>query len=301
MSTKLRNFLFMIVLSIGLVGILTACGSNEDNNNGATTNNAVTNDKTIEMGQINWAENIAVTNMWKVILEDEGYNVNFNVLDIGTTMAALENDELDVTLEIWLPVQDANYLEQYEDKVNFSEETWYDNAKVGLVVPTYMEDINSIEDLNDNVDLFEGIITGFDPGAGTMEVTEDLIEEYDLQYELLPSSEPAMITEITEAMDAERPVVAPLWSPHRVFSDLDLKYLDDPKEVYGGVEKIHHASRLDFDTDYPDLSNWLKNWKMDDDQIGSLMSEVSDAEDPLDGASKWVEENEDVVNEWLEK
>src|SRR5699024_4782251 len=158
---------------------ITTCDYNKDNNKGTTTNNAVTNDKTIEMGQINWAENIAVTNMWKVILEDEGYNVNFNVLDIGTTMAALENDELDVTLEIWLPVQDANYLEQYEDKVNFSEETWYDNAKVGLVVPTYMEDINSIEDLNDNVDLFEGIITGFDPGAGTMEVTEDLIEEYD--------------------------------------------------------------------------------------------------------------------------
>ena len=298
MGTKFRSFLNVFLLSIVVAGVLVACSNNDENKENTSSND---DKQAIDMGQINWAENIAVTNMWKVILEEEGYDVNLNLLDIGTQMAALENDELDISPEIWLPVQDASYLEQYKDKVNFSEATWYDNAKVGLVVPSYMEDINSIEDLHDHVDLFEGVITGFDPGAGTMEVTEDLIEEYDLPFELLPSSEPAMLTEISEAMKEEKPIVAPLWSPHRIFSELDLKYLDDPKEVYGGVEKIHHATRLDFADDHPELATWFDNWNMDDDQIGSLMVEVSEAEDPLDGARKWVEENENVINEWLEK
>ncbi len=295
MRHKLIKYVLVIV-SIVTLGLLAACGSEDSAND-----NEEANSKTIEMGQISWAENIAVTNMWKVILEEKGYKVNFNLLDMGTTMAALANDELDVSLEVWLPVQDASYLKQYNEEVNFSEETWYDNAKVGLVVPEYMDEINSIEDLNKHHDLFEGAIVGFEPGAGTMEVTEDVITEYELNYELLPSSEPAMVTEIKEAIEAEEPIVSPLWNPHRIFSEVDLKYLEDPKEVYGGVEKIHHATRQGFEEDFSEVDRWLKNWKMDDEQIGELMSYVADAEEPIEGAKKWVEENESVINEWLNK
>ncbi|MFD2129843.1 glycine betaine ABC transporter substrate-binding protein [Pseudogracilibacillus auburnensis] len=286
------KYLMIIVLSFSV--LISACGGKKEDETKDT------DVRVIEMGQINWAENIAVSNMWKVILEDKGYEVNFNVLDIGTTMAALANNELDVGLEVWLPVQDANYLEQYKEEIHFSDETWYDNAKVGLVVPSYVEEVNSIEDLNDYQALFESVIVGFDPGAGTMEVTEDLIAAYDLHYELLPSSEPAMVTEIKEAIDQGDPIVAPLWSPHRIFSEVDLKYLEDPKEVYGGVEKIHHATRHGFAEDFPEVDRWLKNWKMDDDQIGALMSYVADADDPIEGAKQWVEENEDTINEWLD-
>lgn len=286
------KYLMIIVLSFSV--LISACGGKKEDETKDT------DIRVIEMGQINWAENIAVSNMWKVILEDKGYEVNFNVLDIGTTMAALANNELDVGLEVWLPVQDANYLEQYKEEIHFSDETWYDNAKVGLVVPSYVEEVNSIEDLNDYQALFESVIVGFDPGAGTMEVTEDLIAAYDLHYELLPSSEPAMVTEIKEAIDQGDPIVAPLWSPHRIFSEVDLKYLEDPKEVYGGVEKIHHATRHGFAEDFPEVDRWLKNWKMDDDQIGALMSYVADADDPIEGAKQWVEENEDTINEWLD-
>lgn len=291
---RLKQIQRLLLLSI-ILAVLAACGSADENE---SSGNKDTDSTTIDMGQINWAENIAVTNMWKVILAEHGYDVEFHVLDIGTTMEALANDELDIGMEIWLPIQDASYLENYQDKVDFSEETWYDNAKVGLVVPDYV-DIDSVDELNDHVDLFEGEIVGFDPGAGTMEVTEDLLDVYDLNYELLPSSEPAMITEIKEAIKNEEPIVSPLWSPHRIFSEVDLKYLDDPEEVYGGVEKIHHATRHGFTEDFPEVDEWFKNWKMDDDDIGSLMSYVAEAEEPIDGATKWVEENEDLVAEWI--
>lgn len=288
-----------------LVVLLTACGGGSQASEQESENGNENGEKqTIDMGQISWAENIAVTNMWKVILEDKGYEVNFHLLDMGTQMKALAEDELDINLEVWLPIQDKEYLERYQDEVNFSEEAWYDNAKVGLVVPTYMEDVNSIEDLNDYKDELNGEITGFDPGAGTMLVTEDLIEEYELDYVLISSSEPAMITALAEAIKDEKPIVAPLWNPHRVFSEMDLKYLDDPLNIYGEAEKIHHATRQGFVEDFPEVSDWIKNWKMDDEAIGSLMSAVNEAEEageePIDGARTWVEENEELVNEWIE-
>lgn len=295
-----RGILF--VFTFLMIGVLAACG-NGDAEGASSESAAESADETIDIGQISWAENIAVTNMWKVILEEEGYDVEFHLLDMGTQMAALADDELDVNLEFWLPVQDKNYLEQYQEQIDFSEEVWYDNAKVGLVVPAYMEDINSIEDLNENKELFESQITGFDPGAGTMDTTEEMIAEYELDFELVPSSEPAMLTAIEEAIREEAPIVAPLWNPHRVFSEMDLKYLDDPKNMFGETEKIHHAKRLGFADDFPEVNQWLKNWKMDDDSIGELMSYVAEAEEageePIVGAEKWVEDNRDLINEWL--
>ncbi len=285
------------ILVILMVAVLTACGSSNEEEQAAADSGE--SDKEISIGQINWAENIAVTNMWKVILENKGYEVTLKNLNMGSTMQALESGDLDASLEIWLPVQDANYLKEFKDSVNFSEATWYDNAKVGLVVPTYVEEVDSVKDLNDHKEMFDSEIVGFDPGAGTMEVTQQLIKDYNLEFELLSSSEPAMLAEIGEAIENKEPIVAPLWSPHWVFSKYDLKFLEDPKKTYGGVEKIHHATRQGFAEDYPEVSQWLKNWKMNDQQIGKLIEYVENSEEPIAGAKKWVEENQKLIGEWV--
>ncbi|GAA0322930.1 glycine betaine ABC transporter substrate-binding protein [Oceanobacillus oncorhynchi subsp. oncorhynchi] len=308
-KTKRRDTIFnfqkqpiniLIITAISIL-LLSACGGNTSNESAAEDDNP----NSLDMGQISWEENIAITNMWKFILEEEGYEVNLHLLDIGTQMAALENDELDISPEIWLPVQDAEYVAQYEDAINFSEETWYDNAKVGLVVPAYMDYLDSIEDLNANKESLNGEITGFDAGAGTMLVVEEAMEAYELDYELTASSEPAMLTALQQAITNEEDIVVPLWNPHRVFSEMDLKYLDDPQNIFGEAEKIHHATRQNFHEDYPEVDQWLKNWKMDDEQIGELMSYISEAEnegkEALEGAEKWVNDNRNLVNQWLEK
>ncbi|QHJ72299.1 glycine betaine ABC transporter substrate-binding protein [Planococcus halotolerans] len=296
---KKKNGIGFIAMIL-IIAMLAACGSTDGASDSEKEESAAEkNDNELVFGQINWAENIAVTNMWKVILEDKGFDVKLNILNMGTTMKALETGDIDASLEIWLPVQDANYLEKYQDTVNFSEATWFDNAKVGLVVPTYVEEVNSVEDLNEHKELFDGKIVGFDPGAGTMEVTEQLIEDYGLEFELQQSSEAAMLAEIQEAVKDNEPIVAPLWSPHWVFSQFDLKFLEDPQNTFGGVEKIHHATRQGFEDDNPEVSEWLKNWKMDDKQIGELIDYVESAEDPYTGAEKWVSENEDLIGEWV--
>lgn len=298
---KWKKVLSLLSITL-LVAVLAACGSdNEEADNEEADAASAEKNEEVTIGQINWAENIAVTNMWKVILEDKGYKVKLNNLNMGSTMKALEAGDLDASLEIWLPVQDANYLKEYKDSVNFSDATWYDNAKVGLVVPEYVEEVNSIEDLKEHKDLFQGEIVGFDPGAGTMEVTEQMMKDYGLEYELLSSSEPAMLAEIGNAVENEEPIVAPLWSPHWVFSEYDLKFLEDPQNTFGGVEKIHHATRQGFAEEYPEISEWFKNWKMDDKQIGELINYVENSEEPIDGAKKWVEENQDLIDEWIKE
>ncbi|MBY7142430.1 glycine betaine ABC transporter substrate-binding protein [Virgibacillus sp. NKC19-3] len=289
--------LFMITLFA-----LAACGStSESDGSSSTTGETNENEGAITIGQINWPENIAVTNMWKAILEDEGYDVELQLIEMGPQMSAVAEGDLDVAPEVWLPVQDKNYYEQYKDEANFFEEPWYDNGKVGLAVPAFMEDINSIEDLNENKDTFEGEIIGFEPGAGTMLTTEEMMEEYNLDYELVESSEAAMITSVIDAAETQEPIVAPLWKPHYVFSEVDLKFLEDPNQSFGEVEEIFMATREGFDADFEEVSEWLTNFKLDDDQLGELMIDVQDNEDnPMEGAEKWVEENQDLIDGWME-
>src|SRR5699024_3917036 len=182
----------MSFLFIGLALVfLAACGDTNDND--SDNANGESKGDEIVIGQIGWPENIAVTNMWKAILEDEGYEVDLKLIEMGLQMSSLASGDLDMAPEIWLPVQDKSYYEKYKDEADFAEEPWYHNGKVGLAVPEYMEDINSIEDLNENKEKFNGEITGFEPGAGTMEVTAEVIEDYDLDFDLVSSSEAAMI------------------------------------------------------------------------------------------------------------
>src|SRR5699024_6785780 len=118
---------------------------------------------------------------------DEGYDVDLTLADMGPQMTAIADGSMDVAPEVWLPVQDKAYYEEYKDQADFADEPWYDNGVVGLAVPEYMENINSIEDVNNYKDQFGGEITGFEPGAGTMEVTEDVVDEYDLDFDLMES------------------------------------------------------------------------------------------------------------------
>ncbi|WP_430789722.1 glycine betaine ABC transporter substrate-binding protein [Virgibacillus flavescens] len=289
-----------LILFTILLFVLAACSSTSgDDDSGSNVESKESKGK-ITIGQINWPENVAVTNLWKAILEDKGYEVDLKLLGMGPQMAALAAGELDVAPEIWLPVQDKSYYEQYNEKANFFEDPWYENGKVGLAVPTYMEDINSIEDLKENKEKFNGEIVGFESGAGTMLVTQDVIKEYGLDYELVSSSTAAMISAIKKAVKQKEPIVAPLWKPHYVFSEVDLKFLEDPKGTFGGVEKIYMATRDEFAKDNEDVSKWLKNFKLNDKQLGELMLAVKDnEEDPVKGAQKWMEENQDVIDKWM--
>src|SRR5699024_1399607 len=283
-----------LIMVIALMGVLAACGGNSDDSADAD------NDE-IFIGQISWPENIAVTNMWQAVLEDEGYDVNLELVDMGPQMASLAENDMDIAPEVWLPVQDKNYYEEYKDDVEFFVEPWYDNSVVGLAVPEFMDDIISIEDLNENKDLFDGEITGFEPGAVMMETTEVMMEEYDIDYDLVDCSESAMISAVKDTDEQEVPIVAPLWKPHFIFAEADMKFLDDPKKSFGETEEIYMAAREDFKEDQEEVYNWMQNFELDDEELEDLMVEVQDnEEDPLAGAEKWVEDNEDLVESWKE-
>src|SRR5699024_12847940 len=132
---------------------------------------------------------------------EEGYDVELNQLDMGIIMESLNTGDLDVGIEVWLPIQDISYDEEYRETVDFNDTPWFDNAKVGVAVPEYVDEVDSIEDLNEHKDMFDGQITELEPGAGTMETTDILIEDYDLDYELISISGCTLMAAMNDYID----------------------------------------------------------------------------------------------------
>jgi glycine betaine/proline transport system substrate-binding protein len=100
----------------------------------------------IKLAYVAWDTEIASTNVIGIALEDMGYKVKLTQVDAGPMWAAVASGDVDAIVAAWLPGTHAKYMTDYKGKVEDLGPN-LEGAKIGLVVPTYMTDVNSIEDL----------------------------------------------------------------------------------------------------------------------------------------------------------
>ncbi len=160
-------------------------------------------------------------------------------------------------------------------------------------------DNNSEED-NAAADISE--IVGIEPGSGTMTIAEETVEAYDLDLDLLPSTEPAMITELQTALENEEPIVVTLWQPHWMFSEYDLKFLKDPQGTLGESENIHTMVRQGLEEEHPSAYKLLDNFYWEVPDMNEVMAKFGQNEDvePREAAEEWIADNRDKVDAWTE-
>ncbi|GIO31909.1 MULTISPECIES: glycine betaine ABC transporter substrate-binding protein [Paenibacillus] len=143
-------------------------------------------------------------------------------------------------------------------------------------------------------------IIGIDPGAGIMKATSKAIEEYGLSdWKLVEGSSAAMTATLAKDIKAKKPVVITGWTPHWMFSKYDLKYLDDPKKVYGEAEEIHTIARQGLKDDEPTAYQFLDRFEWTSDEMGEIMTAIEEGAKPEDAAKKWADDHPDRVNEWI--
>ncbi|ASR37344.1 glycine/betaine ABC transporter substrate-binding protein [Prauserella marina] len=279
--------------------VATACGGG-DSGDASDSGNGGGGSKELTIGYIAWDEDIALSNLFKAQLEEKGYTVTLQQLDVAPTYQALAKGDIDLFLDAWLPTTHEQYWEQYKDDLE-DLGSWYSDATLNLAVPAYVENVNSIADLKDNADMFGGTITGIDPGAGEMRIVqEEVIPQYELDgaLKLQSSSSTAMLTSLDKAIKNQDPIVVTLWHPHWAYSRYDLKDLEDPKGAMGEGEELHMLGRKGFSEDFPALTNMIKSFKVTDEQLGALEDEIQKAGsgNELQAAQDWASQNKEVVD-----
>jgi glycine betaine/proline transport system substrate-binding protein len=275
--------IFMLIFSA-----LVACSSDKSEDKG-----------TITFGVTPWSSTVPPTTVAKLLLEEMGYKVEEINADAGGVYTGLSRGDIDVFMDAWLPDMHANYMKKFGEKIDDTAIS-YPDGELGWVVPQYMTDINSIEDLVGSEALVDGKIFGIDEGAGMTMTSREMIEAYGLDLEYVASSEGGMLAQATKLLKSEEPVLFLGWRPHPMFADYDLKVLKDPKG-YFKTSEVHVLTNIEFKDNAPEAYEFFKNWSIDVNDIEQMIVDIDSGKTPEEVAQAWIDNNQDKVNKMLGK
>lgn len=259
----------------------------------------IKNSKYITIGMVDgWAEDVAMTHVAKAILDKQGYHVIIQKASTDMIMASMNNEDTDLFMGVWLPYTHAKKLAKFPGLTHIG--TNYNNGRIGLVVPEYVP-VNSIEELNQHQEQFSHRIIGIEKGAGLTTGTDKAIIDYKLDYQQINSSTIAMITELQNAIQRKQWIVVTGWQPHWMFGKMKLKFLDDPKKIFGEAEQIKTYSRKSFVKDHPELARFFSRLHFDDENMSDLLMKMEQSKNKETTAKEWVEDHSELVNLWLDK
>lgn len=256
------------------------------------------NKGTVRLAYVQWDTEIASTNVVAEVLKQQGYKVEITPLDNAVMWEAVANNRADAMVAAWLPNTHASQYKKYKNQlVDLGANL--KGAKVGLVVPSYM-DVDSIADLTDQADQK---ITGIEPGAGVVAGAQKIVKAYpNLQnWQVETSSSGAMVVALDKAIKNKQPIVITGWSPHWMFAKYDLKYLADPKKTMGSEEAIHTMTRKDLAKDMPEVNRILDQFNWSTKDMESVMLAIQKGKSPEQAAKDWIKANQKQVANWVKK
>jgi glycine betaine/proline transport system substrate-binding protein len=300
-TSVLAGLIALIIVSITACSGHTTTFSGSGGGGGSGGKSGGGGAKSISISVVaGWDEDVAATYMWKELLEQRGYTVNVQELDVASTFTGVANGQIDLYFDAWLPYTHGTYWSRFGNKLQVVGD-WSEGRNV-LAVPNYVN-VSSIADLKGNSSEFGGRIVGIEAGAGEMKaVRQKVIPAYGLDnYNLVEGSTPAMLATLDASIKQKQPVVVTLWQPHWAFSRYPLKVLEDPQKAWGQPDQMQIIATKGWSAKHSELAGWLKNFKLSSDQIAGLMVKIQDAGKGHEqaGAKQWIAENQKVVNAWF--
>ncbi|WP_282797320.1 ABC transporter permease/substrate binding protein [Streptomyces sp. CC224B] len=232
--------------------------------------------RTLNVAWFPWDEDVAVTYLWKNVLERRGYRMKLSQSDVGPVYTGLARGDIDVNFDAWLPSTQKNYWDKHKENL-VDLGTWYSPTSLEVAVPSYVKDVKSLADLKGKGDTFHGKIVGIEPGTGVMQKLKDeVLPRYGLEgeYKIASGSTPAMLAELKRAYAKKEPVAVLLWSPHWAYSEYGLTKLKDPKGAFGKGDTLRTITSKKFPEQYPQLTKWFKGFRMSEAELAGLENEI---------------------------
>jgi glycine betaine/proline transport system substrate-binding protein len=231
--------------------------------------------KPVVIGWVNWADAEITTKLATLALQDQIQQpVKLIMADIGIQFQALSTGKVDMIPMAWLTYSHKPFWDKYKDKLEDLGVLY--EGRLGLAVPTSIpeSEVSSIEDLNkpEVREKLGGKILTSEVGNGQYKTATRAIADYKLDgYKLVASSETGMLNEFDRNIKRGQWALLNAWSPHWMFSTWSLRYLDDPKEVYGKAEQIHAVGRKGFSQDFPQVAYFFGHFTIPMKDLENMM------------------------------
>jgi glycine betaine/proline transport system substrate-binding protein len=291
-ATKTHGKLAAVILVLALCVLLpTDCGALGQG------------DRVLTLASMGWDENVALSNLTKVLLQD---NLGYQRVDIvtqqtlGATYRDVASGDLDAFQDVWLPNQQALLDEYVGEDVEHLHPWYMGKTEQGMAVPAYM-DLRSIDQLN-GTDV--KLIYGIEGSSIVMhKVEEGVIPAYHLKQQLVQGPTAGMLYQVGRLYAYKEDFVFLAWSPHWMNQRYDIRYLKDPKDALGPTNdpaRLSTIVRGGLRGREPEAYALMDALELDKGQIERLEYAINKADNPVVGAKRWVSENREVVQPWIE-
>lgn len=288
-----------VALCIVIVALFSCIEDGSDDSGKAQ----IEGDEPVRIVYVDWASEKASAHVVKAVLEQRmGRECRLLDVPLIAMWQSLAAGDQDASVAAWLPSLHARFLKEHgSNVVNLGPNL--KGTRIGLVVPGYVP-VTSINELSEHAERFSHRIIGIDPHAGIMERTKRALDAYGLSssFELVSGSGPTMTSALAQAIRKGEWIVVTGWTPHWKFEQWDLKYLEDPRNVYGGEEHIATIVRKGLKEDMPRVYAFLDSFSWSAGEMGEVMLKArKNGTSYAEAASEWVEENESRVAIWLKQ
>ena len=262
--------------------------------------------KPVRISDVGWTELGVMNGIAGIMYDALGYQSESKTLSLPVTFASMKSKDLEMFFGNWMPSQTADIQPYIDDKSVESLSANLEGAGYGIVVPQYVYDagVKSIADVAANKDKFGGKFFGIEPGNDGNRSILTIIGEakHNLAgFELVESSEAGMLTEAEKAIKNNEWILFLAWTPHPVFGEMKIQYLDGVNEYGFGPATVMTNARAGWAAECPNAAKLAANFKFNLPMVGGMMAPVlKDGKDPKVVAAEWVRANTDTMNAWLE-
>ncbi|MFQ8431715.1 choline ABC transporter substrate-binding protein [Amaricoccus sp. W119] len=258
---------------------------------------------------VGWTDISATTAVAGLILENLGYEPRVDILSVAVTYEALPRGDIDIFLGNWMPLQEPTQKPLVEEGKIEVPRTNLEGAIIGLAVPkaTYDAGLKTYADIAKFAEEIDGKIYGIEAGSSANATILEMIQsdKFGLKdFQLVESSEQAMLAQVRRAARSETPIVFFGWRPHPMNVNIEMEYLTDGDDVFGpndGAATVLTNTRPGYVTDCPNVGKLLSNLVFSVESEDLMMSYILDeGMDAPAAAEKWLTDNADVLDAWLD-
>lgn len=289
------------ILCVSLLGIAsTAVWANEVS--AASCQN-------LKIAEGGWADINATTAVATVVAEGLGYEVSSPIISVPIAFTSVSKGKVDAFLGYWSPSMDTIAEPFVKNKtIIIPDKANLEGAKYTLAVPAYSYDagLKSFEDIAKFKKELNGQIYGVEAGNDGNILIQKMIDEnlFDLgDFKLRESSEAAMLSQVSKAFKANKPIVFLGWEPHPMNTKFKMKYLEGGDKVFGanyGSAKVFTIISSDFQKRCPVEAKFISQIRFNVDMETELMSAIlEDKVAPKIAAKAYLQKHPELLDSWL--
>lgn len=265
--------------------------------------------KSVRLGAVNWTDVVATTAITQVLLETLGYQVKQTSASQQIILGSMADKKLDIFLGYWQPTMQAvagPYLQKKQIEV--IEPPALPDAQATFAVPGYVYDggLKTFDDIARFKDKLSNRIYGIEPGSGANRITGTMIKDNQFNlsgFQLVESSEAAMLSAVKRAVSRKEWVVFIGWKPHPMNLQIEgMKYLTGSQDAFGpneGAATVSAMTTAGYSEQCPNVGKLLHNLKFTSNHVSEVMASILERAKPEDAARTWLKSNPMALEPWL--